>query len=217
VRESVYLELAPPALRLPGERIWRHARPLRPRPGPPAAGEDLPAALAALPYRRTVHLTLGTVFHTPEALATVLDGLRALPVNVVATVGPDVDPARFGPQPRHVLLAPYLPHSLLLPHCDAVVSQGGAGIMFGALAHGLPQLVLPQGGDQFLNAEACRAAGAALTLAPGEITGSAVAEATGRLLAEPGFAAAAGAVRVEIAAMPDADAVLAGLTSSPTP
>lgn len=63
MRDSVYLEVGPPALRLPGERIWRHARPLRPRPGPPVAGEMLPAAVARMPYRRTVHLTLGTVFH----------------------------------------------------------------------------------------------------------------------------------------------------------
>ena len=212
LRGSVYLELAPPALRLPGERIWRRARPLRPRPGSPAAGEELPAAVAALPHRRTVHLTLGTVFHDSDVLATALEGLRTLPVDVVVTVGPGVDGARLGPQPPHVLVAPYLPHALLLPRCDLVVSQGGAGIVFGALAHGLPQLVLPQGGDQFLNAEACRDSGAALTLAPGEVTAAAVVEAASRLLTEPGFAAAAGAVRAEIAAMPDADAVLRDLT-----
>src|SRR5205085_6150252 len=36
-------------------------------------------------------------------------------------------------------------HSLLLPHCTLVVSHGGASIMPSALAHGLPQLILPQG------------------------------------------------------------------------
>ena len=44
------------------------------------------------------------------------------------------------------------------------------GIMFGALANGLPQLLLPQGADQFANADACRDAGVALTLAPDEVT-----------------------------------------------
>jgi UDP:flavonoid glycosyltransferase YjiC (YdhE family) len=37
--------------------------------------------------------------------------------------------------------------------------------MFGAMALGLPQLMLPQGGDQFRNAELLKHTGAALTLA----------------------------------------------------
>ena len=47
--------------------------------------------------------------------------------------------------------------------------------MFGALKHGLPQLVIPQGGDQFMNAEACQKAGAALSLAPAEVSAEAIA------------------------------------------
>jgi UDP:flavonoid glycosyltransferase YjiC (YdhE family) len=37
-----------------------------------------------------------------------------------------------------VVLVPYVPRTLPLPHCRLVVSPGGAGIMFGAPAHGLP-------------------------------------------------------------------------------
>ena len=167
VRDAPYLEAVPPALRPPGERMWHRTRPLRPEPGLPAVGERLPAALDALPHARTAHLTLGTLFHRmPGLLETALSGLRDLPVNVVATCGPGIDPAAFGPQPPHVLIAPYLPHALLLPRCDLVVSQGGAGIMLGALMHGIPQLMLPQGADQFINADACTRAGAALAVAP---------------------------------------------------
>lgn len=77
-------------------------------------------------------------------LEGAIAGLRKLPVDLVVTVGPGVDPARFGPQPAHVLLEPYVAHALPLPHCHLVASQGGAGILFGALSHGLPQLVMPQ-------------------------------------------------------------------------
>jgi UDP:flavonoid glycosyltransferase YjiC (YdhE family) len=112
-----------------------------------------------------------------------------------------------------VLIAPYLPHTLLLPSCSLVVSQGGAGIVLGALAHGLPQLVLPQGADQFVNAEVCTAAGAALAIPADEFTPAAVAAAAQRLLAEPSFTVAAAGVRAEIEAMPDADRVLAALVS----
>jgi hypothetical protein len=51
-----------------------------------------------------------------------------------------------------------------------------------------------------------------LALAPENVTPAAVNAAAHRLLTEPAFAAAARAVQREIEAMPDADAVLAGLT-----
>ncbi len=208
VRRAEYLEICPPSLRPRGTRIWARTRAVRPAAGQPADRERAPAALAALPHDDTVHLTLGTVFHGASAvLAAALDGLRALPVNVVVTTGPGTDPARLGPLPPHVLALPYLPHGLLLPHCRAVVSQGGAGILLGAAAHGLPQLVLPQGADQPGNAAALAATGAGLVLGPGAVTPSAVAGAVGRLLAEPGFTAAAARLRDEIAALPDAGAL----------
>jgi len=212
VRDAGYLEAVPPALRPPGDRMWHRTRPLRPDPGLPAAGEALPAALDALPRARTVHLTLGTLFHrAPGVLRTALAGLRDLPVNVVATCGPGVDPGELGPQPPHVVVAPYLPHALLLPRCDLVVSQGGAWIMLGALLHGIPQLMLPQGADQFINADACTRAGAALAIAPGAFDAAAVRDAAARLLAEPAFAAASAGLGAQVRAMPRAPLVLADL------
>ena len=56
--------------------------------------------------------------------------------------------------------------------------------MFGALAHGLPQLVLPQGADQFANGAAVRRAGLGLTLEGDAVTAPAIADATQRLLTE---------------------------------
>jgi UDP:flavonoid glycosyltransferase YjiC (YdhE family) len=216
-RAATYLELCPPSLRHPSQsdgRIWTDALPLRPVAGTPAPGERLPDAVAALPFERTIHVTLGTVFHdNRNVLHTAIAALSALPVNVVATVGPHVDPAGFGRQPAHVLLAPYLPHTLLLPRCAAVVSQGGAGIMFGTAANALPHLVLPQGGDQFMNAEAVELAGAGLALHPTEVTGTAVTDRVTRLLEEPSFSAAAGSLRAELTAMPDAATVLRTLTT----
>lgn len=216
LRGSPYLSICPPALRPAGQPVWEQIRPLRPAFGQPAAGERLPAAVSALPRARTVHLTLGTVFPTaPGVLDAAIAGLRELFVNVVVTVGPGVDPRRLGAQPRHVLVERYLPHGLLLPRCSLVVSQGGAGILLGALANGLPQLVLPQGADQFGNAAAAQRTGAALALGPDELTADAVADAAARLMTEPGFATAARAVASEIAAMPSPDDVIGTLASGP--
>ena len=90
----------------------------------------------------------------------------------------------------------------LLERLAAVVHHGGSGTMLGALAHGLPQLLLPQGADQFLNAEALLPTGAALRLLPEQIEPEAVARATASLLSEPSFRVAAQAIAAEIAAMP---------------
>ncbi|MET7418462.1 glycosyltransferase [Dactylosporangium sp. NPDC005555] len=218
-RAATYLELCPAGVGSPAgapaaERIWRDTLPLRPVAGTPSPGERLPAAVRALPFDRTIHITLGTVFHgNRNVLHTAIAALSTLPVNVVATVGPGVDPAGFGRQPSHVLLAPYVPHTLLLPRCAAVVSQGGAGIMFGAFAHALPHLVLPQGGDQFTNAEAVELAGAGLALHPAEVTGAAVTAHVTRLLDDPAFTTAAASIRARLAAMPDAATVLRTITA----
>ncbi|MFN8224143.1 MAG: glycosyltransferase [Gaiellales bacterium] len=208
VRRALYLEAAPPSLRPGGERTWARSQPLRPTPGPSTGGDRLPGGLDALPHERTIHLTLGTLFHDRlDVLATAIEGLRELDANLVVTVGPGIDPGRLGRQPAHVLLAPYLPHQLLLRRCDLVVSQGGAGIMLGALAHGIPQLMLPQGADQFLNADVCVRAGAARALQPDQLTADAVAVAANMLLTDPAFATAACRVGDELQAMPDPDAV----------
>lgn len=209
---ATYLHVCPPALHDDGEPAWQHVLPLQPSAGLARPGESLPEAIAALPFERTVHLTLGTVFHFQDTvLASALAAIGDLPVNVVATTGPGSDPARFGVQPKHVHLAPYLPHTLLLPKCDLVVSHAGAGAMFGALRHGLPQLLLPQGADQFMNAARCSSAGVALSLVGEEVTVPAIRAGVQRLLDEPSFASAARHVGAQLQSMPQPEEVVADL------
>jgi UDP:flavonoid glycosyltransferase YjiC (YdhE family) len=216
ILDTAYLDNCPPALQADAVRDFRRRRPLRPTSGEVRPDERLPwddAALAALPYERTVHLTLGTLFFgATEVFETALAGLRQLPVNVLVTVGPGTDPGRLGPQPPQVLVADFAPHALLLPRCSALVTQGGAGTIVAALCHGLPHLILPQGADQFRNAATAEGAGVAVVLPPPQLTPDAVAAAVRRLLDDPGPARAAQAVQTEIASMPDADAVLTDLT-----
>ena len=213
LRDAPYLEICPPALRAPDERIWRPpstcARPGRAgRRRTPAGG----AGPVAVPRHRAPDA--GHRLPWQPRSAANRAGRPAWPVvNVVVAAGPDRADA-FGPQPAHVVIVPYVPHALLLPRCRVVVSQGGAGVMFGALAHGLAQLVIPQGAEQFLNAEAGQRAGASLTLLPDEVTPAAVRAAVARLLDDPTITAAAAAVRTEIERMPTADAALASLVEA---
>ena len=118
--------------------------------------------LAALP-RPVTYLTLGTIFNleSGDLFERVLAGLRGLPGSVVVTVGRNLDPTSLGPQPANVHVHRFIPQSILLPHCDLVVSHAGSGSVVGALAHGLPMVLLPMGADQPLNAARAEALGVA--------------------------------------------------------
>jgi UDP:flavonoid glycosyltransferase YjiC (YdhE family) len=187
---GLYVDLWPPPL--------AQSEPLGPsvrlRPAERAAAPAPPPEGVETPF---VYATMGTIWNEPTAFRVLLDALAGLPA--VLTTGRGVTVP--GPLPGGVLVAEFLPQDEVLPHARAVVSHGGSGTMLGALAHGLPLVLLPQGADQFDNAAACVEAGAALALLPGGVDAASVRAALERVLAEPSFAAAARRVAAAIAEM----------------
>ncbi|MGH3734897.1 MAG: glycosyltransferase [Micromonosporaceae bacterium] len=172
-------------------------------PLPPTArvirlGEAAPAA------GTTVYVTLGTVFNieSGDLFSRVLAGLRELRIDLLVTIGGQLDPAELGPQPDRVRIQPFVPQADVLPHCAAVVSHAGSGSVLGALMHGLPCVLLPMGADQPHNAARCTDLGLARVLDPVTATPSQVRDATAAVLTEPGYRHAAGRLRDEIAAAP---------------
>jgi MGT family glycosyltransferase len=162
--------------------------------------------------RRVVYVTMGTVLNSALGVfRAVVDALADEPVDVVVTVGADQEPAVLGPVPANTRVERFVPQAQLLPDCAVVVHHGGSGTMLGALAHGVPQLVLPQGADNFINAALVRDAGAGTFLGPGEVHPDAVRTAVRALMAEPEYRQAAERCGREIAAMPAADVVAGAL------
>ena len=164
-----------------------------------------------------VYLTLGTVPGATATLATTLNALATLPIRVIATVGPAGDPAALGTQPAHITVSRYAPQVQILPLCDVVVSHAGSGTFLGALAHGLPQLCLPQAADQFRNAELCVRSGAGVAIQPELATSEAITDAVSTLLDDNTVRTNARRVRSEIDAMPTPEQVVAllqGLANS---
>lgn len=175
------------------------------RPAMAEADAPTPAWLAALPADRpVVYATLGTVFHleSGDLLERLVAGLRDLPVSLVVTTGREIDPASLGPQLAHVRIERYVPQSLLLPRCSLMVSQAGSGGVIGALAHGVPMVLLPIGADQPANAARCAALGVARVLDPVSCSAAAIGAAARAVLADPAYGAAARRMAGEIAAMP---------------
>lgn len=220
-REAIYLHQCPPGMSLgddPQGPIWSHVLPLRPTLPNPVNEPALTSRIEQLPHTRSVFVTLGTVYDGNTAeLAAAIDGLHGHAINLIVAVGPQADPSRFAGHGDHVLVERLVPLASVLPRCDAVVSQGGSGVMLGAMALGLPQLILPQGADQFRNAGLAVGTGAALALMPSDASPQAIGVSVQRLMGEERFGAAARDLRDQIGAMPDAGEVMSMLSGDHDP
>jgi UDP:flavonoid glycosyltransferase YjiC (YdhE family) len=176
-------------------------------------------APAALPVRwdhddrrPLVAISFGTVVPTrPSGLSVyqaAIDAVAELDARVLVTVGRDLDPARLRRVAAHVRVAGWVAQRDVLAQAALIVGHGGSGTTFGALAAGVPQVLVPQFADQPRNAELVIGAGAGLAAA-GEP--AAIRAAVLRVLGDPGFAARARRVGSEMAAAPSVPAVLAAL------
>lgn len=203
--DHMYLDISPPGMRGPAPDHVPVLQPLRPVPygGAEAPGGDGPPD----GEEPLVYVTFGTVAMHLGPLAAAVEAVRALRVRVVVTIGRSGDPAALGPQPPNVRVAGYIPQTALLPRCAAVVSHGGSGTFLAALGLGIPQVLLPQGADQFLNAEAGAASGAAMVVPPDRADVRAIRAAVKEALGDPGVRASAERLAGEIRAMPSPDEV----------
>jgi UDP:flavonoid glycosyltransferase YjiC (YdhE family) len=200
-----YLVLAPfpPSFRDPANPLPPTGHTIRPVLADAAAGDVEPAWLAGL-ARPIVYFTLGTIFNleSGDLFERVLAGLSQLPVSVVVTVGRELDPHVLGPQPANVRVERYIPQSVLLPHCELVVSHAGSGSVVGALANGVPMVLLPIGADQPLNAARCQALHVARVLDPVRATAADVSKAATDVRSDPSYRRNAQRLQAEIEALP---------------
>ncbi|MFJ4848730.1 MULTISPECIES: nucleotide disphospho-sugar-binding domain-containing protein [unclassified Streptomyces] len=206
------LDLCPPGLQRDGALPALERIALRPEPHQGPEGTPR-AARTPGTGRPRVLVSLSTARGAAPTLGPLLRSLSALDVDLVATSsGVPVDD--LGLEPGRVELVTFLPAAELLDGVSAVVHHGGSGTTFGAAARGIPAVVVPDTAGQQRQAFRLQAAGAGLALPIGEQDPDAVAAAVGRLLAEPGFTAAAQRLRDEIEAMPTASEVAERLTVS---
>jgi UDP:flavonoid glycosyltransferase YjiC (YdhE family) len=212
---NICLSMVPAALEvpLPADMV-KHLRQIQPVGFSAIAGEDLPGWVRALPERPTIYLTLDTYLNNDRSVfRAALDGLATEPVNVVATVGRNHAPDWLDPVPANARVAQYIPQSTLLPHCALLVSHGGAGTLLPSLGAGLPQVVLPQGADNFDNAHRVEASGVGKVIWPGHVTPEAVRLAVRAVLDDTSYRVAAGKLAAEMAAMPSPAAVVRELAA----
>lgn len=194
-----HVDICPPSMRL-DEPV---------PPGPRWVLSPTSGVRRRLGERQGVLASFGTVHHHQATFDRLLAALQHGPWPVRAALGRPLDPAQTWPPQVHA--APWLDLAAEWAVCRVGACHGGAGTMLGALAQGVPLLMLPVAADQFRNARALRAVGAGICLEGDAQTGPAMHHALQRLHDEPAFADAARRMADELAAMPQADDVARAL------
>jgi UDP:flavonoid glycosyltransferase YjiC (YdhE family) len=149
----------------------------------PATPSDFtpPSWWAELAGRRVVHITQGT-YATDESslLLPTIEALAGQDLLVVATTP---DPDAVGPVPANVRLSGYLPHRLLLPYVDVMVTNAGYNGVLTALAHGVPLLCAGRSEDKADVSARVAWSGAGIDLRTTTPTPEQILTAVNRLLA----------------------------------
>jgi UDP:flavonoid glycosyltransferase YjiC (YdhE family) len=152
------------------------------------------------PARPAVLLTFSTTVMEGQTalIERVCQAIAGLELEATLTLGPAVDLAAV-PVPDGVRALAFADHDRVMPGCAAVISHGGLGTVLRALAHGVPQLLLPLGRDQAFNASRVEALHAGIQL-PTDAPPQRIATALQTLLADRRFSAAAARAADRIAA-----------------
>jgi UDP:flavonoid glycosyltransferase YjiC (YdhE family) len=194
----------PPGYALIGASLGERP-PAPPGPADPA-GQPAPGhggILARLdPARRHVLVTAGTMLAEVARdragfYERAVEALRPLEdVQGIVIAPPEALPG----VPGHVLVASRVPVLDLLPHLDLVVCHAGLNIVCEALAHGVPLVVAPANRDQPVNAAQVARAGAGVRVSFTRVSPGQLRTAITGVLGDPGYRAAAQAVRDSFAA-----------------
>lgn len=157
--------------------------------------------------RPLVYVSFGSVAGTlpfaGQLYGAALEAAAGLPARTLLTVGNETDLAPLAGAPPHVRVERWVPQAGVFAEASVVVCHGGSGTTLGALAAGLPQVVVPLFADQPENARRVAAVGAGVVAEP---VPEALRDAVVEVLGDPAYARRAGEIAAEIAELPAPDA-----------
>ncbi len=152
-----------------------------------------------------VYVSLGTVTGhlslAGERYRSILEALGHVDARVLLSVGTKFDATSLGDVPPQVHVTSWVHEPDVRAQAALVVCHGGSGTVFGALASGVPLVVLPGFADQFENGRRVAAAGAGVTVEGGDAPRIAAAITT--VLSDGRFRDRARRLADEMAAAPE--------------
>jgi UDP:flavonoid glycosyltransferase YjiC (YdhE family) len=160
-----------------------------------------------------VYVTFGSVAGSfPQALPVydvAMHAVEGLPARVLLTVGRDLDLDALPAAPDNVRVERWVPQQDVLGHAAAAVVHGGSGSTLGAIAAGVPLVVVPLFADQPQNARRVAEVGAGLAVEADreDVGGTAgpLRDAIESVLSEPSYGERARALADELRAEPPVD------------
>lgn len=217
ILESPYLTTFPASLEDPGGTDPGDVRRFRDPavdtpPGPLGdwwAGDERPL----------VYLSFGSVTGglpmAPALYRAALEAAGQVPARVLVTVGNELDLEAVGAPPANVHVMRWVPQADPFAEASLVVCHGGSGTTLGALAAGLPLVVVPLFADQPPNARRVAEVGAGLVVEPlregpspalpSSIDAGALRDAILAALGDEALARGARAIAAEMRALPPLD------------
>jgi UDP:flavonoid glycosyltransferase YjiC (YdhE family) len=158
-----------------------------------------------------VYVTFGTVAGAlpmvTRVYGEVMEALAGLHAEVLMTIGHAADPGVVGTPPPNVRVERWVDQNDVLRRATVVVCHGGGGTTLGALAAGVPLVVVPLfSSDQYIKARRVAATGVGVNVAP-EARG--IRDGLDDVLGEVSFGRAARALADELARHPSTDEAFA--------
>lgn len=100
-------------------------------------------------------ISLGSAYtHRPEFYRQCLRAYGDLPGwHIVLQIGKYTDPGELGAVPANVEVHSWVPQRAILEQADAFLTHAGMGGCGEGLLAGVPMIAVPQGAEQFLNAD----------------------------------------------------------------
>jgi len=148
--------------------------------------------------RPVVHVTQGTV--ATDVAELVCPTIQALAGEDVLVVVTTPAPEQLGAVPSNVRVERMIPHALLLPHVDVMVTNGGYNGVKVALAHGVPLVAAGATEDKPEVCSRIAWSGAGVNLQTGRPTPAQLKQAIQRVLHDSSYRQHARAIQADFAA-----------------
>jgi MGT family glycosyltransferase len=147
--------------------------------------------------RPVVHVTQGTIDNADltRLIEPTIDALAGEDVTVVVTTGGRPTSQLRNPLPPNTFAAEFIPHDMLLPSVDVMVTNGGYGAVQRALMTGVPLVVAGNTEDKPEVAARVEYFGAGVNLRTGEPTAAEVRRAVRAVLNDDTYRQSAGRLR----------------------
>jgi UDP:flavonoid glycosyltransferase YjiC (YdhE family) len=176
-----------------------------------------------------IYVSFGTVLgHMSIAADVYRIAMRAvaeIDARVLLTVGRRFDASQLDPIPTNVHVEPWVDQADVLTEAEVVVCHGGSGTTFGALAAGVPIVIVPLFADQFANSPKVAKAGAGVVIdthrdndsggrALSDDDATRIAESINAIRIHSSYRQHARRIAEEMAGAPTADALLTELLAT---